>query len=375
MSRALLFLLLFVSLFLTACASEDQTLPLIRLGYAPHDHHASLYLAAQLSDHFRQQGGLYLREVRAKEHYQLIDQGQAIADVMVVRCTGGGQIIRKLHEKQLDVSFGPVPAMIQRIDAGSDLKIVAPVMSNGAALVMAKDFPADDWPSFIAAVKQAPQPVRIGYKFHNSVQSLVFEQTLDYEGISFSHDVSIHTVQVVVRNLFGSQNLIPALKNGLIDGFVIMQPVVALAEYQQVGKVVSFLHDFPPAGQWQGLPCCALAANGPVLSQQPLALSKLVTLLSRANRYVQEHPRKSAALIAHWLGTPFAVEERSIPTIKYLDDFSPEWHRGVDQWMTNMAKQGQLSGTLKTALADGTAKTLLYDQSFFDYTRMQVGAQ
>lgn len=358
---------------LTACNSEPETLPVIRLGHAPHDHHAALYIAAQLPSYFQQQGGLYLKEIKFKKHYQLIDQGRKIADVMVHSSTGGGQLIRKLHENQLNVAFGGVPAIIQQIDGGSRMKIIAPVMSEGAALVMKNDFPASDWPTFIAAVKQRKQPLRIGYKIETSVQNLIFEQALQAEGISFSHSQDKTDVQVIVRNLYGAHNLIPALKNDLIDGFVVMQPFPALAEYQQQGKMISLLRDLPPAQQWLDHPCCAIAANDLMLHQHPDVLIKLVTLMLRANIYLQENPRKSASLVANWLGNPFAVEKLSLPTIKYLVDYSANWHQGVAFWISAMKEQSRLQGILKTGLQEKATEALLYDMSIFDRARAQVG--
>jgi len=371
MYRILLSSLLFV-LFCLGCQQEPAELPSIRLGHALHDHHATLFVAAQMPDYFRQHGDLYLQEVEHRKHYRLVEKGKPIADVQLQPGTGGGQLIRKLHEQQIDVALGGVPAMIKQIDAGSPLKIVAPMMSEGAALVLAKDFPADDWASFIEVAKQTEKPIRIGYKIQTSVQNLIFEQALLSEGVSFSKEHPEAGKAVVVRNMFGATNLIPALQNDLIDGFVIMQPFAALAEYQQVGKAVASLSDLPPKSQWQDHPCCALAANGLLLEQKRELLSKLVLLLLRANRYLQQQPEKSAALVAKWLERPVAVEQLSLPTINFLANYSDQWHSGVEFWISSMDQQGKMTGTLKAALDKGTLKDLLYDMRIYEQARAQL---
>lgn len=365
-------LLTFLASLLTGCHSEPDSLPTIRLGHAPHDHHAALYIAAQLPEYFQQQGGLYLQEVEFKKQYRLVENGRTLANVLVDSSVGGGQLIRKLHESQLDVALGGVPAMIKEIDAGSDLRIIAPLMSEGAALVMGKDCSATDWESFISLAKQADRPLRIGYKIETSVQNLIFEQALKSEGVSYSNQADDTDAKVLVLNLHGAKNLIPALKNGLIDGFVIMQPFAALAEYQQVGKTVAQLCDLPPDRQWEGHPCCALAANGEFLEKDRAVLTKLVTLLLRANRYLQQQPQKSAELIAIWLGQPLEVEQLSLPTIKYLVDFPASWDRGINSWVITMTKQGRLQGALRSAVQDGVIKELIYDMSIYDRAREQV---
>ena len=372
MLRILLFASLFFSLLLNSCTSEPDPLPTIRLGHAPHDHHSALYIVAQLPDYFKQHGNLYLEEVVFKEHYRLIDHDQPVADVKVQSSTGGGQLIRKLHEKQLDIAFGSVPAMIHQIDAGSSLKIVAPLMSEGAGLVLGKKAEATDWDSFVALVKQSEKPLRIGYKIQTSVQNLIFEQALRAEGISFSREEGNATAQLIVLNLHGAKNLIPALKNGLIDGFVIMQPFVALAEEQGVGKTVAQLCDLPPEQKWAGHPCCAIGANGDLLESDRDLLSRLVTLLLRGNRYLQQYPEQSTGLVANWLGTSIEVEKSSLPTIKFLVDFPPEWHRGVSGWLETMNQQGRLTGKLNADTDAGTNAPLLYDMSIYQQARKGV---
>lgn len=372
MIRKVLLISLLLCLVLTACTPEPERLPTIRLGCAPHDHHAALYLAAQLPDYFRQHGDIFLKEIIFQEHYQLIRQGQAVANILIHKSTGGGQLIRKLHENQLDVTLGAVPAMIKQIDAGSPMKIVAPMMAEGAALVMARDFPADDWAGFVVALQQRSSPLRIGYKIETSVQNLIFEQALLAEGISFSTDTADKNAQVVVRNLYGPNNLIPALEMGVIDGFVVMQPFAALAEYQSVGKVVAQLRDLPPQGRWVEHPCCALAANGELLSQQREVLIDLTTLLLRASRYLQQHPEDASRLVAVWLQSSTAVEDLSLPTIKFLVDYSANWDRGVEFWINSMGQRGMLSGRLKTVPDKGVIKKLLYDMDIYDRARMQV---
>ncbi len=359
-------------LVLVSCSFEPEHLPTIRVGHAPHDHHAALYVAAQLPAYFKQHGGLYLEEIKFKERYRLIDHGEPIAEVEIQNSPGGGQLLRKLSEKQLDLVLGGVPAMIKQIDEGSSLRIVAPLMSDGAALVVNKALAISDWQSFVRMVKSSQRPVRIGYKIDYSVQQLIFEQALQAEGIRFAHEGQGEQVALQIYNLHGAQNLIPAMKNGLIDGFVVMQPFVALAEYQQVGTAVAQLADMPPAPKWAGQPCCAIAANGPLLTRQRELLEKMVALLLRANRYLQEHQEQGAQLVAGWLGNPDEVEKLSLPTINYLVDFPDEWHQGISFWLDSLEKGGRLKGIIHSAEQSEAVEALLYDMSIYRQARKLV---
>ncbi len=372
MKNTSLILFFLVSLLMIGCQDKREALPTISVGHALHDHHAALFIAAQLPDYFYQQGGVYLKEIEFKKHYLLMEYEKPLAEVMLHSSPGGGQLIRKLHEKQVDLALGGVPAIIKQIDSGSQMKIIAPLMSEGAALVIDKNIPAEDWASFIQVIKQSKEVVRIGYKIRMSVQNLIFEQALKEEGIAVSREQIGTDTEVVVRNLYGPKNLIPALKNGLIDGFVVMQPYASLAEYQGHGKVIAQLRDLPPDKKWEGHPCCAIAGNPEILKSEREVLIKLVALLLRANQYAEQQNESSAELIAAWLEQPLKVEQLSLPTIQYLVEFQDTWHSGVENWITSMGNQGRIKGVMGTAVKNGNIENVLYDMKFFNEAKVEL---
>lgn len=251
-----------------------------------------------------------------------------IADIQISSGTGGINLIRKLDEKIIDVTFGGVPAMIDMIDNGSDIKIVAPVMSEGAALVVNEDMPVSDWDGFIKYIKQSDVPVRIGYKVDQSVQNIIFETALKSENLSFSRSLSAVNVDVVVVNLHGPKNIIPALEANVIDGFVIMQPYPSLAEYKGQGKIIAHLKkNLPPSNQWADHPCCALAANAVTIEKRSKELGALIELFRDATTYLIENPDESAEIVSAWLGTPNKVELTSLPSIKFMSEYTDAWMR------------------------------------------------
>jgi len=137
-------------------------------------------------------------------------------------------------------------------------------MAEGAGLVVANGLSADNWDELLMYIHAARRPLKIGYKSEVSVQNLIFEQALLKSDIAFSHDPDDEKAQVLLVNLNGADNLIPALENDLIDGFVIMQPFLALAQTQGVGKMIALLRDMPPKGRWHGQP----ATHSPRLSRK-----------------------------------------------------------------------------------------------------------
>ncbi len=358
-----LLVLLFVLLAaLTACDRAAPPLPVIRIGHAPHDHHAALYLAASLPGYFRDNGGVYLKEIVPKAEYELIDHSVSVARLLISSEKGGIKLVRKLDEEQLDLSYGGLPAMLSLIDQGSRLRILVPTMGEGAGFVVANHLPVADWDSFLALARSRPEPLKIGYKIGTSVQNIILEAALRESGVPYSRDETTAGARVVLVNLHGTENLLPALENNLIDGFVVNQPLVAMAVSKGAGKLLANLRDLPPAGRWAGIPCCALAGNETFVGRHSHEVETLTTLLMRANEYISAHPDESAALVAAWLGVPVAVEKLSIPTIRYSNVFDDQWHRGLDQWVETMVENGELNGQVRQAWQAGSLDDVIYSR-------------
>ena len=236
MRNILLISLLIICPILNSCSPEtEKHLPVMRIGHAPRDHHAPLYISAMNPDHFRANGAIYLKEVEFKKEYELFSHGKKMARVLIESSTGGKKLIRRLSEDLTDLSFGGVPAILSFIDNGTPIRILLPVNSEGAGLIMKKDLNIKNWDEFTAYVRKAKEPVKIGYKTAITVQNLVFESALDATGISYSLTESPSSLEkkdeIKLINLHGPKNLIPAMENGIIDGFVIMQPFLAIEIY------------------------------------------------------------------------------------------------------------------------------------------------
>jgi len=365
-------LFVLVGLVLSGCGKPEADLPVVRVGHAPHDHHSPLYVAAMNPEYFKAHGGVYLREIAFRKDYELISGERAIARVLIDSSTGGRELIRKLSEDQFDISFGGVPAMLEFIDEGRPIHILAPIMAEGAGLIVEKSLPVSTWPEFLDYVRRREKPLRIGYKIATSVQNLIFEQALMASAISFSSSPNDDSVRINLINLHGAKNLIPAMENGLVDGFVVMQPFLALAQTRESGKLIALLRDLPPEQKWRGHPCCALAANDAFVQSHGLVAETMTSLMLRANRFIIEHPEQSARQIAHWLGLPAEVEEESLPTIKFTAELDEAWDNGVQFWIESMIADGMLKGKVKDVYPTGDVSELIYDKDTYDRAKGQM---
>jgi NitT/TauT family transport system substrate-binding protein len=166
-------------------------------------------------------------------------------------------------------------------------------------------------------------------------------------------------------NLYGQKNLIPALKSGLVDGFVGMQPVVAEAEFSGAGKNIAYLDDYEsPEGKGY-FPCCAIAAREDFIKSDPEAAEKFLLLMMRANRYISENPLKAAPDVARWLDEPVEIEKLSLPTIKYCAELCEEWKKGSEAWFKVAVGKNEIGGEVRKAYEKGDAWERIFDLPLF----------
>ncbi len=359
------FFLLLFSLLLLSCQRPSPPLPHLRIGHAPHDHHSPLYVAAMNPDYFKKNGGIYLREIMFQKEYELIGPQGPLAQVSIQQSPGGGEIIRKLAEHHFDIAFGGVPAILKFIDQGEKLRIIAPVMTEGAGVLISNKIPVTNWHEFMVYIKQSERPVRIGYKMDVSVQNIIFEQALMESDIKASKDLDDTKAEIILVNLFGEKNLVPALEQEMIDGFVVMQPYLALAESKGLGKVISLLKDLPAEESWAGTPCCAMAADDAFTQENSKVVASLITLMLRANTFISAEPETSAHLIAKWLGLPAEVEQKSLPTIQFLEDYNEQWEKNMLLWIKVMIEQGLLQDRIRKAYQSDSIRNTIYNSDVY----------
>ena len=358
-------LLLIIILLMHGCEPPPESLPVLRIGYAQHDHHAPLYIAAMNPAYFQAHGGIYLKEIRFRQEYELISGKYPLARVLLESNLGGKDLIRRLSEEQFDISFGGVPAILTFIDKGRPIRILSPVMTEGAGLIVKSELPVGNWVEFVDYAKRSDRPLKIGYKSAVSVQNLIFEHALSVSNIPFSMQLGDPSTKINLINLNGAKHLIPAMENGLIDGFVVMQPYLAMAQTSGSGKLISLLRDLPPTGNWHGYPCCALAANEKFLESHPALAEAIGKLILRAKNFIIEHPDKSIEQIAHWLSLPTEIEARALPTIDFSAKLDDSWDRGIDFWLESMIESGRLNGSVRETFHSARLKELLYDRDLY----------
>jgi len=175
------------------------------------------------------------------------------------------------------------------------------------------------------------------------------------------------------------------LSTGQIDGYMVWQPFVSVAEVSGIGTVVSYSQDLPPAGAWTDHTCDALSAREDFIAANPDLVNAIAALLILSGNYVQENPDRAADISADWLfgggDMTFGdvtisskdVLRHSIPTIRFSTEPSEDWLQSNDRFIEALRDIGYLTGSLKDA-SPAEVRDTLYDFSHYEAARAMVDA-
>ncbi|MFW5857778.1 MAG: ABC transporter substrate-binding protein, partial [Planctomycetota bacterium] len=224
---AVVALLLIVSV---AGRAGDDAPTLLTVGHVGHDHQIALFVAAERGEALRKEaGGVWFRVKKPREVYDLMRGDAVVAQVNLRKVGGGANMPAALARGEIEVGLGGVAATVAAIDRGADFRIVLGCNSDGDMLMVRPDLPVDSWESFLADVRDADAPVRIGYKAPRAVAYLIFMAALDASGITYGPKAVREDgtrAQVVLVNLNKGANMVPSLEGKVVDGIVMNQPVV-----------------------------------------------------------------------------------------------------------------------------------------------------
>jgi len=339
--------------------AEWQTAPpIITVGHVGHDHQIALYVAALEGEKLADAYGICLKMVKDREVYDLIDCGKTVARLKLVKVGGGAKMPAAMSRGEIDIGLGSVPAVAKFADGGQPFRIIAPLQTDGDMLVLKSGSQIGDWSTFVASARAATRgPLKIGYKAPVAVAKLIFERALREEGIAYGYEGAAGE-QVTLVNMRGGKNAIPLLSQGNIDGFVMNQPVVAIAVHKKIGKVVAELRDLPPADRWLDHPCCCVCATDGTLTEHRAAVQAFLKLIHAATRLIATDPKLAVERASEWTKVAADIEKISVPSIRYISTPDARWMTGMTTWVELMQEAGAFTGKYAATSADAVVDDL-----------------
>ena len=169
---------------------------------------------------------------------------------------------------------------------------------------------------------------------------------------------------VKLVNCKGQKTMPQLLSTGELDAVIAWQPTPAVMETKGVGKVVIYSGDLPPKGMWKNHPCCVMVVADDALKNKRYAVKQFLKLIVLATKEMEKNKTLAIEASAKWLGVDREVEERSVPTIKYISD--PKLIvNGTLNFVEVMRKQEAVKGRLNTDNREEILNTL-FDFEIYD---------
>jgi len=167
------------------------------------------------------------------------------------------------------------------------------------------------------------------------------------------------SVMVDLINCKGQSAMSQLLSTGELDAVIAWQPTPAVLEAKNVGKIIIYSGDLPPKGMWKNHPCCVMVVSEDALKNKNknYAVKQFLKLILLSTKEIERNKTLAIEASAKWLGVDKKIEEKSIPTIKFVSD-PKVIINGTLNFVEVMREQGAVSGRLNTTDREKILNTL-----------------
>ena len=178
-----------------------------------------------------------------------------------------------------------------RFGSNIPAKVVAWNHVNGSALTVAPK---------IKTLKDLGG-TQVAIPFWYSIHNVVLQDMLRAEGLTpvarRTGKPADNEVSLVVM---APSDMLPALANGTISGYIVAEPFNAAAEVMGVGKILRFTGDV-----WRNHACCTVFMHERDLEQRPQWSQGTVDAIVRAQLWIRENRKQTAEILARESGNSY----------------------------------------------------------------------
>lgn len=194
---------------------------------------------------------------------------------------------------KVDVVHLLMPMAVQlRYALGGGVRVLGWNHTNGSALTVA--------PHIKDLADLAGTQVAIPFWW--SIHNIVLQQLLRAHGlrpvVRRSASRAARTVELIVMS---PSDMVPALANRSIGGYVVADPFNAVAQIKKIGRIHTFLGDV-----WRDHACCVLLTRDDVIAQRPNAIQQVTDAVVGAQLLLNIDRIKAAKALGggHYLPQP-----------------------------------------------------------------------
>ncbi|MEG2427607.1 MAG: ABC transporter substrate-binding protein [Clostridium sp.] len=322
-----------------ATTVENKEIPTLNVGWSNELHTGNMELSRLIPDAFKD-NAIHLNPISDSQS-ELIRDGETIAYINHVLTKGASECATLLSQGHLDVAYCSSTAMFTTYDKGTDVSILAPIQSGGVSIVAAKDAPYSNFDELVAYAKSAEKPLLAGYHSPISSPRLVLEYALKEAGVVVTEDPADYSADVLLMDLKGIGNLIPALSSGQVEFWAAPVPNPQNAIAQGIAKKIATLDELP-GGKWVDFPCCTMNVLNSVKTEYPEVLSALASATRDIMDYANTHREETASAIADYVG--MKAEDLSGNDTTYTTTADEKFITGMNKYYDVMTEMGKFEG-------------------------------
>jgi NitT/TauT family transport system substrate-binding protein len=247
----------------TSGSTDDPGDPRLRVGYLPITDATPLLAAHGL--------GLY------------DELGLQVARPTLLR--SWAQVAEAFQSRQVDLVHLLMPMAVQlRFASDFPLRIVAWNHTGGSGLTVADEI--ED----VAALAGTTVAIPFWHSIHNVALQLLLEDAHLTPIVRGEASAADGTVKLVVM---APPDMPPALAQRSIAGYIVADPFNAVAEVQDIGRVLRFTGDV-----WLDHACCVSVMHADALEERPEWSGRTVEALVRAQAAVRDDRDGTATLLS-----------------------------------------------------------------------------
>ncbi|MFH0786919.1 MAG: ABC transporter substrate-binding protein [Pseudomonadota bacterium] len=208
----------------------------------------------------------------------------------------GPELMSAFAAGALDMGYvGVAPATTAVANKTARVVVLAQANSEGSALVVRKD-------SRIRSILELKGKT-VAVPGHATVQDFLLRKALSQANLSDQQ------TRIMVLK---PPEMIGALRNGDIDGFIAWEPFPAKAVTMEVGKILSTSGDI-----WKDHLCCVLAAESRFLETRPEDAKKMLRAHVKATDFINQNPREIIPLAIKFTGMDEKTIVQALKNVKY----------------------------------------------------------
>lgn len=175
-------------------------------------------------------------------------------------------------------------ALYMRYGLGADVRITAWNHTNGSSLTVRPDI------GELADLAGESVAIPAWWSIHNVVLQMMLREAGLTPVMRQAPSVQDRTIALLPM---APADMLPALNNGVIGGYVVADPFNAAAEAQEVGHIHRFLGDV-----WRDHACCVTMLRGELIRNRPDHAAGFMDALVRAQAWSRTNRPETAALLA-----------------------------------------------------------------------------